>query len=484
MTLPFLFFIPFVLSPIKIILQVFPFIQPWHIATISILLIIYIFISEMKQLLYFTVKIFFHSILSTFFREVNIIGTFNIPQYGPVIFTSNHANQFMDSVVVLCTCQRTVSFLMAESSYRKKIVGEIAWAMGVVPVKRAQDSAKKGLGCIRIEKRSIMKTMDIGIMKNKEEGEKEGGKEKRNSNNSTGSDSDSSGSSSSSSSIISGNNDDVVIVNNNNNGKTEYTIHGINTFFTKEIKPKDKIRFLNCPNGLTVQSIQSDTLMIAIGHDSEYNQQQYQSTMEHNNITSTTGLEFDILKRIEQSEVYEKVLNKLSSGGSIGIFPEGGSHDRTDLLPLKAGVALIAYSALEKDGLVVPIVPVGLNYFSGHKIRGRVTVEYGRPIYIDPATLEEYKCGGDARRKVCNDVLNRIEDSLRGVIVSAPDYQSLKLIHTARRLYRNKYMSTFEKQDLSRRFAEGYKKLLLMKDLPKRYVIIYNRRYYYFFLLS
>ena len=431
----------------------------------------------MKQLLYFTVKIFFHSILSTFFREVNIIGTFNIPQYGPVIFTSNHANQFMDSVVVLCTCQRTVSFLMAESSYRKKIVGEIAWAMGVVPVKRAQDSAKKGLGCIRIEKRNIMKTMDIGIMKNEEEGNG-----KRNSNNSIGSDSGSSGSSSS---IISGNNDDVVIVNNNNNGKTEYTIHGINTFFTKEIKPKDKIRFLNCPNGLTVQSIQSDTLMIVIGHDSEYNQQQYQSTLEHNNITSSTGIEFDILKRIEQSEVYEMVLNKLSSGGSIGIFPEGGSHDRTDLLPLKAGVALIAYSALEKDGLVVPIVPVGLNYFSGHKIRGRVTVEYGRPIYIDPATLEDYKCGGDARRKVCNDVLNRIEDSLRGVIVSAPDYQSLKLIHTARRLYRNKYMSTFEKQDLSRRFAEGYKKLLLMKDLPKRYVIIIFVFYLIsFFLLS
>lgn len=27
---------------------------------------------------------------------------------------------------------------------------------------------------------------------------------------------------------------------------------------------------------------------------------------------------------------------------SIGIFPEGGSHDRSELLPLKAGVALMA----------------------------------------------------------------------------------------------------------------------------------------------
>ncbi len=66
----------------------------------------------------------------------------------------------------------------------------------------------------------------------------------------------------------------------------------------------------------------------------------------------------------------------------------------------------------------------------------------------------------------------RIEDSLRGVIVSAPDYESLKMIHTARRLYRNKYLSTSEKQDLSRRFAEGYKQLLLMTrgNPPQRYV--------------
>ena len=100
-------------------------------------------------------------------------------------------------------------------------------------------------------------------------------------------------------------------------------------------------------------------------------------------------------------------MNKLREEGTIGIFPEGGSHDRTDLLPLKAGVALIAYSALEKDGLVIPIVPVGLNYFQRHKIRGRVTVEYGRPIYIDIATLKDYKSGGASRRRVCNDVLER-----------------------------------------------------------------------------
>ena len=66
-----------------------------------------------------------------------------------------------------------------------------------------------------------------------------------------------------------------------------------------------------------------------------------------------------------------------------GIFPEGGSHDRTDLLPLKVGVALIAYSALEKDGINVPIVPVGLNYFKAHRWRGRAVVEVCFVAFVD-----------------------------------------------------------------------------------------------------
>ncbi len=336
----------------------------------------------MKQLLYFSVKIFFHSILSIFFREVHIIGHQNIPRYGPVIFTSNHANQFMDSVVVLSTCQRTISFLMAEASYMKKIVGHIAWAMGVVPVKRAQDSAVKGLGVIRIEKLNNDDEDDAKIVskhdKEDTDRKEEGENEQSNTND------------------------------NNNHGSTDYKIIGTNTKFTTQIKPKDKIRFKNCPNGLKVKSIQSDTEMIATGNNSEFGHDQYQSLLDDedgNNVN--IHVQYELLKRIEQSQVYEKVIGKLADEGAIGIFPEGGSHDRTDLLPLKAGVALIAYSALEKDGLVIPIVPVGLNYFQRHKIRGRVTVEYGRPIFIDPATLNDYTKGGDSRRKVCNEVLQR-----------------------------------------------------------------------------
>lgn len=64
---------------------------------------------------------------------------------------------------------------------------------------------------------------------------------------------------------------------------------------------------------------------------------------------------------------------------------------------------------------------------------------------------------------------------MKTVIVSAPDYESLQLIHTARRLYnRRGQLQISEKQDLNRRFAEGYKRLLLMTDgtPPKEFLDI------------
>jgi len=66
------------INPVKLFLHVFPQVAPWHIATLATILMVYVFVSEMKQLLYFAVKVFFHSILSIFFREVSIVGAHNM----------------------------------------------------------------------------------------------------------------------------------------------------------------------------------------------------------------------------------------------------------------------------------------------------------------------------------------------------------------------------------------------------------------------
>ena len=385
----------FSLTPYNSFLQSLSFVYNYLWYAVCMILSTYIWISQFKALLYYCVKIFFQSILSIFFRDVEIIGRDNIPRHGPIIFTVNHANQFIDAVTVLCTCQQKISYLMAEVSWKRRIIGDIAWALDVVPVKRAQDSAIKGKGTVKFEKE---KDFDTNFV---------------------------------------------------------LSVQGTGTEFSKQLAKGDKIRPNGTPTGVKVKEIVDDSSMLVECQDVSADDL---SKVFCRNEPNT----FDILKRVDQKVVYGKVLDRLAEGGSIGIFPEGGSHDRTDLLPLKVGVALIAYSALEQDGLVVPIVPVGLNYFHAHRWRGRAVVEYGKPHYVDPSTLRAYKAGGKEKREVCNELLNRIQDSMKSVIVSTPDYETLKLVHTARRLYSREGLRAKEKQDLNRRFAEGYKRLLTM----------------------
>ena len=76
------------------------------------------------------------------------------------------------------------------------------------------------------------------------------------------------------------------------------------------------------------------------------------------------------------------MLRRLERGACIGIFPEGGSHDRTDLLPLKCGVAEIALQYACATGRAVPIVPCGLTYFNGHQFRARAVLEFGPPFSV------------------------------------------------------------------------------------------------------
>jgi glycerol-3-phosphate O-acyltransferase / dihydroxyacetone phosphate acyltransferase len=91
---------------------------------------------------------------------------------------------------------------------------------------------------------------------------------------------------------------------------------------------------------------------------------------------------FKVIPKIDQSEIYEAVQNELKRGRCIGIFPEGGSHDRTTPLPLKAGVCLMALGAMARYNITVTIQCIGLNYYHGHKFRSRAVLNFGVPYRI------------------------------------------------------------------------------------------------------
>jgi glycerol-3-phosphate O-acyltransferase / dihydroxyacetone phosphate acyltransferase len=233
----------------------------------------------------------------------------------------------------------------------------LAKALDVVPVKRAQDDAVKGTGTVKFAKTDDFET-----------------------------------------------------------AKTLQVI-GYDASFTTLLKKGDKIRPIGTATGVKVIEIVDDsTIIVEAATVSDEDMEKVFLRSE-----DAEPLAYDVLKYVDLHVVFERVLDRLAVGGTVGIFPEGGSHDRTDLLPLKVGVALIAYSAMERDGLNVPIIPVGLNYFRTHRWRGKAIVEYGDPVYIDPSTLKDYVAGGEKKRAVCNELLERIRDSMRSVIVSMPE---------------------------------------------------------------
>lgn len=52
-------------------------------------------------------------------------------------------------------------------------------------------------------------------------------------------------------------------------------------------------------------------------------------------LSSPNGTSFKVAPHVDQTQVYNAVFERLRNDGCIGIFPEGGSHDRPDMLPLK-----------------------------------------------------------------------------------------------------------------------------------------------------
>lgn len=177
------------------------------------------------------------------------------------------------------------------------------------------------------------------------------------------------------------------------------------------------------------------------------------------------GTAYKLAPHIDQTKVYEAVFDRLRSGGCVGIFPEGGSHDRTGLLPLKAGVAIMALGAMaDSPHIDLKVVPVGMNYFHAHKFRSRAVVEFGQPIEIPTELVDMYKHG--QRRDAIGQLLDTVYQGLATVTVQTPDYDTLMLIQAARRLYKptGKKLPLPYVVELNRRLAMGYERY---KDDPR-----------------
>ncbi|KAJ5711322.1 acyltransferase [Penicillium malachiteum] len=171
------------------------------------------------------------------------------------------------------------------------------------------------------------------------------------------------------------------------------------------------------------------------------------------------GANFKVAPHVDQSRMFAAVYEELSNGGCIGIFPEGGSHDRSNLLPLKAGAALMSLGALAQDpNCGLSIVPCGMNYFHAHKFRSRGVIEFGRPIHVHPDQVEAFKAGGTSKRNAVGSLLETIYEGLESVTQISPDHETLILVQSTRKLYNpiSKKIPLPLVIEFNRRLLKGY----------------------------
>ncbi|VUC21370.1 unnamed protein product, partial [Clonostachys rosea] len=357
------------------------------------------------------------NLVDTFFREVVPRGSWRVPQSGPVLFVAApHANQFVDALLLQRTLKheagRRVSLLIAQ----KSVHGFIGWGsrqVGSVPVGRAQDAAKPATGKIYLPDPINDPTLvrGVGTKFGAGEGELQG-----------------------------------MVFLPPAKGQTGASVDIAEIISPEEIRVKRPFKGKLALFQLTGRDdldadgnfTKKDVLGPAPGYE---------------------GTKYKLAPHTDQTKVYEAVFSRLRSGGCVGIFPEGGSHDRTELLPLKAGVAIMALGTLAEDpNCGLKIVPVGMNYFHPHKFRSRAVIEFGAPFEIPSRIVEKYR--NNQRREAIGHVIDTVYQALNSVTVSAPDYDTLMLIQATRRLYNptGKKLPLPIVVELNRRLAMGYEK--------------------------
>ena len=143
------------------------------------------------------------------------------------------------------------------------------------------------------------------------------------------------------------------------------------------------------------------------------------------------GCAWQFLPKIDQKTVFNKVFSQLANNGTIGIFPEGGSHDQGHLIPLKAGVTIMALGAAAQ-GTPVKVVCAGLTYLHAHQFRSKCVVQYGQPFSCPPSLVERYRTDP---RGACKKFLEIVTTELKKVTVNTHNWSEKKALDHVRRLY-------------------------------------------------
>jgi len=135
----------------------------------------------------------------------------------------------------------------------------------------------------------------------------------------------------------------------------------------------------------------------------------------------------------KNQETFVAARKLLARGGTIGICPEGVSHDAPGLKPIKTGAARISLAAVSTGEVSnLKIVPAGLYYTSKTSFRSSALLYFGNPIGVEPVKLD---ADGSPPRDAVRQLSDQIEKALRNVILDAQQEEELLTTARAERIF-------------------------------------------------
>ena len=187
--------------------------------------------------------------------------------------------------VIRMEAHRRIAFLIAEKSMRRKFIGGVARAAGAVPVGRALDSTRAAAGKIYLPDPSRDPLLIRGVGTQFETDAQVGG---------------------------------LLVLPTFKGIAANSEI--LEILGNEEIRLKKEFKGDVALKQLTGKPLQDGGQL---------------ENGEAEKAQGFQGINFKVAPKVDQSLVYDAVFQRLQAGGCVGIFPEGGSHDRTELLPLK-----------------------------------------------------------------------------------------------------------------------------------------------------
>ncbi len=131
---------------------------------------------------------------------------------------------------------------------------------------------------------------------------------------------------------------------------------------------------------------------------------------------------------VGNEDAFAECHRALARGDVVAIFPEGTTHDRPRVDPIKTGAARIALGARAAGAKALAIVPVGLTFPDKVALRSSALVQFGPPIELDVVSLGG---AGPADTEAVRQLTAIIDRGLRAVSPDFPDIETALALEQA-----------------------------------------------------